>query len=968
MRRRLHDRLLYIICSHAWDSIGQHYWIKQCIELLILTANTTTQIQSASDSHLLPSISSVINLADSDEKKHFVIYTSLPNESMDMFDSIEDKEDAFDMDMTVDANISRREASERPVQNRQGLLYNLISRQSEFLEITRKIRTEQLLVATAQLCHMDTALAERVWLDVFPRLWSILDESQQQSLDREIVPFLSSGTHVIQKDCHPSALNTFVEALSHCDPPVYLPPVLMTYLGKAHNLWHRMTLILEDMSVKWALKKGENSSEYNMDDDGLVDENMNPDFNDSTSVLDPLSQMYSALQEEDLWAGLWLKHAKYQETNMAIAYEQMGFFEEAQGVYDLAMTKFKQDISNGPAPLDMNNEILLWETHWIRCAKELNQWDILLEYGQSSKEKSSFLIMDSAWRVPDWGLMKQALSRVEQTALKQAGYKVNLYKGYLAILNQEEQHLSSVERYVEMASAMCMREWRRMPPIVSHMHLPILQAAQQIMELQEANQIHQGLLPCRNTSLHDMKAIVKTWRNRLPVVADDLSHWSDIFTWRQHHYQIITAHLESQTEPGTPCMLGTHASAQTIIHFGKIARKHNLTRVCKDSLLRIYTIPSVPVVDCFQKILQEVKCCLQMAVLSSRTELSRALEMIESTNLAYFTKEMTAEVYALKGLLLAQIGRSDEANKAFSAAIQLHDTLTKAWGLWGDYLEHIFTREPRQISLGVSAITCFLHACRHQNESKSRKYLAKVLWLLSYDDSKSSLMEALDKYSVGVPPLHWLPWIPQLLSCLVQYEGNVILNLLSQVGRMFPQAVYFPIRTLYLTLKIEQRERYKSAEQAIALANKMQKTEGQPNSTPVVTGNSAASQPTNAGGEQAQPNASPASGSVPIHTNPSNPSTGPIRATPPMWRCSKIMHLQRDIHPTVLSSLEGIVDQMVWFRENWYEEVLRQVRQGLTKCNAIAFENRGCVSEATITPHTLNFVKKLVSTFGIGVG
>ena len=36
---------------------------------------------------------------------------------------------------------------------------------------------------------------------------------------------------------------------------------------------------------------------------------------------------------------------------------------------------------------------------------------------------------------------------------------------------------------------------------------------------------------------------------------------------------------------------------------------------------------------------------------------------------------------------------------------------------------------------------------------------------------------------------------------------------------------------------------------------------------------------------------------------------GPIRATAPMWRCSKIMHMQRDLHPTVLSSLEGIVDQ-----------------------------------------------------------
>lgn len=58
---------------------------------------------------------------------------------------------------------------------------------------------------------------------------------------------------------------------------------------------------------------------------------------------------------------------------------------------------------------------------------------------------------------------------------------------------------------------------------------------------------------------------------------------------------------------------------------------------------------------------------------------------------------------------------------------------------------------------------------------------------------------------------------------------------------------------------------------------------------------------------------------------------------------------------------------MEWFRENWYEEVLRQLRQGLAKCYAIAFENREAVNEAKITPHISNFVKKLTSTFGIGV-
>lgn len=66
------------------------------------------------------------------------------------------------------------------------------------------------------------------------------------------------------------------------------------------------------------------------------------------------------------------------------------------------------------------------------------------------------------------------------------------------------------------------------------------QAAQQIIELQEAAQINAGLQPTnlgRNNSLHDMKTVVKTWRNRLPIVSDDLSHWSSVFMWRQHHYQ-----------------------------------------------------------------------------------------------------------------------------------------------------------------------------------------------------------------------------------------------------------------------------------------------------------------------------------------------------------------------------------------------------------------------------------------------
>ncbi|XP_066597811.1 transformation/transcription domain-associated protein isoform X1 [Prorops nasuta] len=916
MRKRLHDRLLYIVCSQNWDVMGPHYWIKQCIELLIVTANSTTQIQMSNQDTLLPSVTSIINMADNEEHKNFIMYAAVKEGLQEFTEIPEIKEEILDMDITDSSTSETITTEKKPT------LLQLISKQSDFLEHSKKTRTEQLLLAMAQLCHMETSLAERVWLDTFPRLWSILDEHQHNTLIAEIVPFICSGTHVVQKNCQPSAIATFVEAIAHCNPPVPMRPALMKYLGRSHNLWHRMTLSLEQMAF-------DNGNQYkNKRESDCYD--FEPDNSPHAEILDSLSDMYNLLCEEDMWSGLWQKHAHYKETLQATALEQQGFFEQAQGAYDVAMAKFKQDYVSTPAPFKTQRESILWEQHWIRCAKELNQWDLLLDYGSKKAEKNPFLILESSWRIPNWPMMKEALTQVEHNSPKEMAWKVNLYHGFLAICQTEEpQRLSEVEHYVEQASKSCMCEWRRLPHIVSHIHLPLLQAAQQIIELQEALQIHQGLLHGRSSSLHDMKAIVKTWRNRLPVIADDLSHWSDIFTWRQHHYTFISNHYDSQQDQTTNhSMLGVHASAQAIIHFGKIARKHNLSGVCLDSLSRIYTIPSVPIVDCFQKIRQQVKCYLQMASVTGKDELQEGLEVIESTNLKYFTKEMTAEFYALKGMLLSQIGKSDDANKAFSAAVQLHDTLVKAWALWGDYLEHIFTRDARQISIGISAITCFLHACRHQNESKSRKYLAKVLWLLTYDDEKSSLMDAVDKYAVGVPPIQWLPWIPQLLMCLVRHDGNVILNLLSQVGRMFPQAVYFSIRTLYLTLKIEQRERYKSAELA---AGRIQE---------------------NADGRTSQQPA---------------PETVPIKATPPMWRCSKIMHMQRDIHPTILSSLEGIVDQMVWFRETWYEEVLRQLRQGLAKCYAIAFENRGAVSEATITPHTLNFVKKLVSTFGIGI-
>ena len=50
-----------------------------------------------------------------------------------------------------------------------------------------------------------------------------------------------------------------------------------------------------------------------------------------------------------------------------------------------------------------------------------------------------------------------------------------------------------------------------------------------------------------------------------------------------------------------------HQSANSIVQYARIARKHRLFGVCLDSLSKIHTMPSVPVMDCFQKIKQQVR-------------------------------------------------------------------------------------------------------------------------------------------------------------------------------------------------------------------------------------------------------------------------------------------------------------------------------------------------------------------------
>ena len=127
---------------------------------------------------------------------------------------------------------------------------------------------------------------------------------------------------------------------------------------------------------------------------------------------DSLAEMYSMLCEDDMWSGLLQRKARFPESSTAIAYEQQGLFEQAQKAYETAMVKAREQYNNGKSDPRMLSEYSLWEKHWIRSAKELGQWDILMEFGKSKGQQNPYIVLESAWRIPDWTVMKEALSQV----------------------------------------------------------------------------------------------------------------------------------------------------------------------------------------------------------------------------------------------------------------------------------------------------------------------------------------------------------------------------------------------------------------------------------------------------------------------------------------------------------------------------------------------------------------------------
>ncbi|KAI9276344.1 FAT domain-containing protein [Sporodiniella umbellata] len=736
----LFGRLNYILGVQSWEPLADTFWLHQAVDLLLGAVNINTEIS---------------------------VPFALKIKPISIF------------------SYKKSNTSEMEVDSAPEKIAEIIQQHREFLCSLQQEKSEKMLVDIRQLQYLDDSIAYKLWVDLFPICWKALSSAEQHDIAKVLISLLSKDYHSNQAERRPNVIQALLDGASKANPPVQLPAHLVKYLGKTHNCWHVAVEILQKQA-----RTGR-----------LIDVTKEEQINQQRT-LDSLSELYSTLNEDDMFYGLWRRRSVYTETNMTVSCEQCGMWQQAQHMYENVQIK-----ARGGILAHTESECMLWEEHWINCTQKLQQWDVLSDLAKV--DNNSNLLLECAWRLSDWTADRESLEQSLQQTFDYSLPRLKVFEGFLSLIKSQtsQDEMPGFNRVCEEGVQLALRKWYSLPPIVSHSHLPLLQTFQQYLELSEASQIFNSLSSTTAQNLDqkstELRSILTTWRERLPNMWDDIDVWSDLVAWRQHIFNAINRtylplipllqHPVGQANAGSShsyAYRGYHETAWIINRFAHVARKHQLYDVCINYLTKIYTLPNIEIQEAFLKLREQAKCYYQ-----NTSELSAGLDVINNTNLMYFTHQQKAEFFTLKGMFLAKMQHYNEANEAFVNAVQIDLTLPRAWGEWGKYNDKRFKENPKDLSWANSAVSCYLQAAGLYKNAKSRKYLLRILWLLTHDDPTGIISRAVDGYKGDWPFWYWITFIPQLLTALQHKESRHARFILVRIAKQFPQALHFQLRT-----------------------------------------------------------------------------------------------------------------------------------------------------------------------------
>lgn len=515
----------------------------------------------------------------------------------------------------------------------------------------------------------------------------------------------------------------------------------------------------------------------------------------SSAAHNALCGANARLGEADVFYGLWRTVAGLQ-TCTALEREQAGLLRSAQVHYERAQAE-----ARGGAP-HSEAEYALWEDGWTACAARLQQWEVLGDLARH--ENDTDMLLESGWRSANWAEEHAAFEAQATAAMAQPTARRTLF-GAFAVLQgfcAQQRSAQEVARALELHAQMVCAKWAQVPARAGGARGALMCAMQQHVELAEAAAAC-GALSAANAQNADAAAAaaqraLATWRLRLPNAWEDVAAWGDLTAQRLHVYTLLNQ-LPRPFSAGKsePEYRGFHETAFMINRFARAARKQGLAEVCVAQLAKIYLLPNIEILEAFVKLTEQAKCHYM-----GTAELNSGLDVIVNTNLSYFANSQKAEFLALKGNFQTKLGALEEANQLYTAAVGLDRGLAAAWSLWGFFSYKLYcsavqraqARAGAAAKYARNAITCLLSAAGLYKSFKSRRCLAVVLWLLSLDDERGSLVEAATNFKGELSVWYWISFVAQLVGGLSGKEASFVGKVLMAVGRKYPQAVHFALR------------------------------------------------------------------------------------------------------------------------------------------------------------------------------
>ncbi len=454
-------------------------------------------------------------------------------------------------------------------------------------------------------------------------------------------------------------------------------------------------------------------------------------------------------------------------------------------------------------------EKTVWEEQWIACAKQLNQWDMLLAYARDVNQFD--LLLESTWKTDDWSGLRDVL----QDHMPCDGAQTKIYDIFNAL---QEWRLPEAEKHCQEAFQYALKNWCLLPEVTVQAYVPLMQTFHRLVELHESCMILEEVnKSVRHNTVPEFKNTIQAWRERLPNKWDDVTVWHDLLTWRTHIFKMLTESNQSMQDIKQALVVcGQHEEAWTVVKMAEAARKQGLPQLCLSNL-QSYQSYQQDVQHAYSRTREEVLARLDVATVP---ELQLGLSAVSKLNLDYFNALQKGEILRLKGEFYSKLPdprnagqfRVDEAHAALTTAVATADTHAKAWVSWGKVWDALLQAkmdksgpvDDKQKNFAENTVSCYLQGVRHGSD-RAHMLLSKVLWILDTHEDFPSVGAEFDKNLETVPSWNWIFWVPLLLGSLARPQALRFRKLLTKLAAEYPQSLYCPLRRFLIEKQGQSR-------------------------------------------------------------------------------------------------------------------------------------------------------------------